>query len=172
MNGYGERCGNANLVSIVPALQLKMGFDSIEREQLERLTEVSHLVDELCNVTPNPNAPYVGTNSFAHKGGMHVAGVNRDARTFEHVDPSEVGADRRMLISELSGRGTVQARADLTGVELDDETASRVVEQVKELEHRGYQLEAADGSFDLLIQRETGGGTGLFPAPALPRTLG
>src|SRR4051812_2446459 len=151
MNGYGERCGNANLVSIVPALQLKMGYDCIEPERLKRLTEVAHLVDELCNVTPNPNQPYVGANAFAHKGGMHVAGVNRDARTFEHVDPTEVGADRRVLISELSGKGTVQARASV-----DDSPATRVVERVKEMESRGYQFEAADGSFDLLIRKETG----------------
>ncbi|HEY8769647.1 MAG TPA: citramalate synthase [Thermoleophilaceae bacterium] len=151
MNGYGERCGNANLVSIAPALQLKLGYDCIEPERLRRLTEVAHLVDELCNVTPNPNQPYVGANAFAHKGGMHVAGVNRDARTFEHMDPAEVGAGRRVLISELSGKGTVQARAAV-----DDGTATRVVERVKEMESRGYQFEAADGSFDLLIRKETG----------------
>ncbi|HEY1357495.1 MAG TPA: citramalate synthase [Thermoleophilaceae bacterium] len=151
MNGYGERCGNANLISIVPGLQLKLGFDCIEPEQLARLTEVAHLVDELCNVSPNPNQPYVGANAFAHKGGMHVAGVNRDSRTFEHLDPTLVGADSRVLVSELSGKGSVQARA-----EVDDETAARVVERVKELEHRGYHLEAADGSFDLLIRKETG----------------
>jgi 2-isopropylmalate synthase len=108
-------------------------------------------VDELCNVTPNPNQPYVGANAFAHKGGMHVAGVNRDARTFEHVEPAEVGADRRVLVSELSGKGTVQARADV-----DDQTAARVIDRVKEMENRGYQFEAADGSFDLLIRKETG----------------
>jgi 2-isopropylmalate synthase len=151
MNGYGERCGNANLVSIIPALELKLGLDAIGRERLRGLTETAHLLDELCNVTPNVNQPYVGANAFAHKGGMHVAGVNRDARTFEHVDPSDVGADRRVLVSELSGKGTVQARADV-----DDATAGRVVERVKELESRGYQFEAADGSFDLLIRRETG----------------
>jgi 2-isopropylmalate synthase len=151
MNGYGERCGNANLVTIVPTLELKMGRESIGRERLRRLTEVAHLVDELCNVTPNPNQPYVGANAFAHKGGMHVAGVSRDARTFEHVDPAEVGADRRVLVSELSGKGTVQARADV-----DPDTAARVVDRVKALEHEGYQFEAADGSFDLLIRKETG----------------
>ena len=118
---------------------------------------MSHLVDELCNVTPNPNQPYVGANAFAHKGGMHVAGVNRDARTFEHIDPADVGADRRVLVSELSGKGTVSARADV-----DDETAARVVDRVKELEHRGYQFEAADGSFDLLIRKETGDYEPLF----------
>jgi 2-isopropylmalate synthase len=151
MNGYGERCGNANLISILPALELKLGYESIGRNRLQRLTETAHLVDELCNVTPNPNQPYVGANAFAHKGGMHVAGINRDARTFEHIEPGDVGADRRVLVSELSGKGTVQARADVDG-----ETAGRVVERVKELEHRGYQFEAADGSFDLLIRKETG----------------
>jgi 2-isopropylmalate synthase len=151
INGYGERCGNCNLATVIPALELKLGHESIGPERLRRLTETAHLVDELCNVTPNPNQPYVGANAFAHKGGMHVAGVNRDARTFEHIDPAEVGADRRVLVSELSGKGTVQARADV-----DDGTASRVIERVKELEHRGYQFEAADGSFDLLIRKETG----------------
>ena len=151
MNGFGERCGNANLISIVPALELKMGFETIGRERLQRLTEIAHLMDDLCNVTPNPNQPYVGANAFAHKGGMHVAGINRDARTFEHIEPADVGADRRVLVSELSGKGTVQARADVDG-----ETAARVIERVKELEHRGYQFEAADGSFDLLIRKETG----------------
>ena len=87
MNGFGERCGNANLISILPALDLKMGYESIGRERLQRLTEIAHLMDELCNVTPNPNQPYVGANAFAHKGGMHVAGINRDARTFEHIEP-------------------------------------------------------------------------------------
>jgi 2-isopropylmalate synthase len=162
MNGYGERCGNANLVSILPALQLKMGFDCVAPDRLSRLTETAHLVDELCNVTPNPNQPYVGTNAFAHKGGMHVAGVSRDARTFEHVGPEAVGAERRTLISELSGKGTVQARAEQTGVELEEKVASRLVERVKDLEHRGYHLEAADGSFDLLIRKENGDYEPLF----------
>ena len=162
MNGYGERCGNANLVSIVPALQLKMRFSCIDPERLGRLTEVAHLVDELSNMTPNPNQPYVGANAFAHKGGMHAAGVNRDARTFEHVDPAAVGADRRVLVSELAGKGTVRTRAEQTGVALDDARAERVVETVKDLEHRGYHLEAADGSFDLLIRKETGDYQPLF----------
>jgi 2-isopropylmalate synthase len=157
INGYGERCGNANLITILPTLELKMGYECIGPERLRRLTEVSHLVDDLCNVTPNANQPYVGANAFAHKGGMHVAGVNRDARTFEHIDPADVGAGRRVLVSELSGKGTVHARADV-----DDPTATRVVERVKELEHAGYQFEAADGSFDLLIRKETGDYEPLF----------
>jgi 2-isopropylmalate synthase len=162
MNGYGERCGNANLVSILPALQLKMGFECVPEERLQRLTETAHLIDELCNFSPNPNQPYVGRNAFAHKGGMHVAGVNQDPRTFEHVAPEAVGNDRAILISELSGKGTVHTRAEQTGVELDEESAARVVERVKALEHAGYQFEAADGSFDLLIRKETGGYEPLF----------
>jgi 2-isopropylmalate synthase len=151
MNGYGERCGNANLTSIVPSLQLKLGHDCLPT--LEGLTEAAHYLDELLNLTPDPNQPYVGKNAFAHKGGMHVAGVNADPATFEHIDPAAVGNSREVLISELSGKGTVIAHA---GGALDDATATRVVERVKELEHRGFQFEAADGSFDLLIRRESG----------------
>ncbi len=162
MNGYGERCGNANLVSIVPALELRMGFRCVGAERLARLTETAHLVDEICNVAPHPNQPYVGRNAFAHKGGMHVAGVMRDARTFEHVDPVTVGNDRSVLVSELSGRGTVRARAEQAGIELDEPAAERAVERLKALEHRGFQFEAADGSFDLLIRKESGDYEPLF----------
>jgi 2-isopropylmalate synthase len=162
VNGYGERCGNANLVTILPALQLKLGFDCIPADRMRSLTETAHLVDEISNVAPNPNQPYVGRNAFAHKGGMHVAGIMADARTFEHMDPAAVGNDRSLLISELSGKGTVQARAEQSGLELDADTAARVVDRVKALEHSGYQFEAADGSFDLLIRRETGDYEPLF----------
>src|SRR3954447_6927094 len=162
MNGYGERCGNANLVSILPALQLKLGFDCIPPQRMRSLTETAHLVDEISNVAPNPNQPYVGRNAFAHKGGMHVAGIMADARTFEHLDPDDVGNARDLLVSELSGKGTVQARAEQRGLDLDAATAGRVVDTVKALEHRGYQFEAADGSFDLLIRRETGDYRPLF----------
>jgi 2-isopropylmalate synthase len=154
MNGYGERCGNANLVSIVPNLQLKMGHECLP--SLAGLTEAAHFLDELLNFVPDPDQPYVGKNAFAHKGGLHVAGVNADPATFEHIDPAAVGNSREVLISELSGRGTVLSRAEQAGVAIDDAAASRVVERVKELEHRGFQFEAADGSFDLLIRRETG----------------
>jgi 2-isopropylmalate synthase len=156
MNGYGERCGNANLVTIIPNLQLKLGHECVSAEQLASLTEAAHFLDELLNFTPNPDQPYVGRNAFAHKGGMHVAGVNADPSTFEHVDPSVVGNDRELLVSELSGKGTVLARAADAGISLDDGTAARVVDRVKELEHRGYHYEAADGSFELLLRKETG----------------
>ncbi len=157
INGYGERCGNANLTSIVPGLQLKLGHDCLP--SLEGWTEAAHYLDELLNLNPDPNQPYVGKNAFAHKGGMHVAGVNADPATFEHIEPSAVGNSREVLVSELSGKGTVIAHA---GGSLDDATATRVVERVKELEHRGFQFEAADGSFDLLIRRETGDYEPLF----------
>jgi 2-isopropylmalate synthase len=166
VNGYGERCGNANLVTIIPALQLKLHADCLPPGNLRSLTETAHLIDEIANVTPNPNQPYVGKNAFAHKGGMHVAGIRQDARTFEHVDPALVGNDRDLLISELSGKGTVQARAGETGVQLDEKAAAQVVEHVKQLEHRGYQFEAADGSFDLLIRRATGDYEPLFTLEA------
>ena len=151
MNGYGERCGNANLVSIVPNLQLKLGHECLP--SLGGLTEASHLVAELLNRVPDADQPYVGKNAFAHKGGLHVAGVNADPATFEHVEPAAVGNAREVLISELAGKGTLIAHA---GGALDDAAAARVVERVKALEHEGFQFEAADGSLDLLIRRETG----------------
>jgi 2-isopropylmalate synthase len=157
MNGYGERTGNANLVSIIPSLQLKMGFECLS--DLTALTETAHYLDELLNFTPDPNQPYVGKNAFAHKGGMHVAGVNADPATFEHIDPAAVGNAREVLISELSGKGSVIARA---GGDLDEATAARVVERVKALENEGFHFEAADGSLDLLIRRETGDYEPLF----------
>jgi 2-isopropylmalate synthase len=156
MNGYGERCGNANLISIIPNLQLKLGYECLTDSELASLTPTAHYIAELLNFTPDPDAPYVGRNAFAHKGGMHVAGVSADPATFEHIDPEIVGNHREMLISELSGKGTVQSRAREAGMELDDEVASRVVERVKDLEHRGYHYEAADGSFELLLRKETG----------------
>jgi 2-isopropylmalate synthase len=154
MNGYGERCGNANLVTIVPNLQLKLGHDCVP--SLAGLTEASHLLDEMLNFPPEPNRPYVGANAFAHKGGMHVAGVNADPATFEHIDPATVGNTREILISELSGKGTVLARAHAAGIALDEAGAARLADRVKTLEHQGYHFEAADGSFDLLIRQETG----------------
>jgi 2-isopropylmalate synthase len=162
MNGVGERCGNANLVSILPSLQLKHGYECVSEEQLASLTEAAHFVDEVCNLTPDPNQPYVGRNAFAHGGGMHVAGVREDARTFEHVDPATVGNRRELLVSELSGKGTVLARAEEAGLEMGPDEARRAVERLKELEHRGYHFEAADASFDLLLRKETGDYEPLF----------
>ncbi len=162
MNGYGERTGNANLVSILPALQLKMGYDCVAPERLAVLTETAHLVDEICNLAPDPSQAYVGRNAFAHKGGMHAAGVEADARTFEHLDPRAVGNSREILISELAGRGSVTARAARAGIELDDAAVRRSIETIKEREHRGYSYEAADASFELLLRHEGGSYEPLF----------
>jgi 2-isopropylmalate synthase len=160
--GYGERCGNANLISIIPNLQLKLGYRVLTDAQLASLTSTANYLAELLNFTPDPDAPYVGRNAFAHKGGMHVAGVTADPATFEHVEPAVVGNRRELLISELSGKGTVQARARDAGLELDDDGAGQVVERVKELEHRGYHYEAADGSFELLLRKQSGDYEPLF----------
>jgi 2-isopropylmalate synthase len=162
VNGYGERCGNANLASILPALQLKMGFEVVPAEQLAGLTTTAHLLDELCNVPPDPSQPYVGRNAFAHKAGMHAAGLAADTRTFEHLEPAEVGNDREILVSELSGKATIRSQAERAGLELDDEAAGRAVERLKEREHRGYHYEAAPASFELLLRRESGSYQPLF----------
>ncbi len=162
INGYGERCGNANLISIIPNLQLKLGYECLTDAQLHSLTPTANYIAELLNFTPDPDAPYVGRNAFAHKGGMHVAGVSADPATFEHIAPEVVGNQREMLISELSGKGTVVERAREAGLELDDTRAAAVVERVKELEHRGYHYEAAGGSFELLLRKETGDYEPLF----------
>jgi len=156
MNGYGERCGNANLVSIIPALQLKMGYQVLEPDQLARLSFVSHEIADLVNVPLPADSPYVGRSAFAHKGGMHVAGISSDARTFEHLDPAEVGNARVVLASELSGKATILARADELGIEMSDESARDALEVLKQREHEGYHYEAADASFELLLRRTTG----------------
>jgi 2-isopropylmalate synthase len=156
MNGYGERCGNANLVSIVPALQLKMGLPVVSAEQLERLTETAHFVADIVNVSLWAHAPYVGRAAFAHKGGLHVAAVEQAPQTFEHVDPAAVGNEQRVLVSELSGRGAVLRKAQEMGVPLaaDDERVGSLLKRLKDREHRGYHYEAADASFDLLLRGE------------------
>jgi 2-isopropylmalate synthase len=156
INGIGERTGNANLVTIIADLQLKMGFEVLAPERLERLTETAHFLDELLNRSPNPAQPYVGKHAFAHKAGLHTAGVRADAQTFEHVDPALVGNRRDVLISELSGRATIVEKAREVGIAADEEFSARVLERVKELEHQGFQFEAADGSFELLMRREAG----------------
>jgi 2-isopropylmalate synthase len=162
VNGYGERTGNANLISIIANLQLKLGYRCLSDEQMGRLTQTAHFIDELLNFTPDPNQPYVGRNAFAHKGGMHVAGVSADAATFEHVDPAVVGNERALLVSELAGRASVVEKAVAVGLDLDDAAVARVLERVKTLEHEGYQFEAADGSLELLMRRETGDCERLF----------
>jgi 2-isopropylmalate synthase len=162
INGIGERTGNANLVTIIADLQLKMNCQVLEPARLARLTETAHFLDELLNRAPNPAQPYVGKHAFAHKAGMHAAGVKADAQTFEHVDPTVVGNGSDVIISELAGRATVVEKARQAGIDADDELARRVLERVKGLEHEGFQFEAADGSFELLIRDEAGEENRLF----------
>ena len=159
INGIGERTGNANLVTIIADLQLKMGVEVLPPERLARLTETAHFVDELLNRTPNPAQPYVGKHAFAHKAGLHAAGIQADESTFEHVDPAQVGNSRDVLVSELSGKATIAEKAAEAGIGPDggsDEFAQRVLGRVKELEHEGFQFEAADGSLELLMRKEAG----------------
>jgi 2-isopropylmalate synthase len=167
INGIGERTGNANLVTIIADLQLKMGVELLSPERLARLTETAHFVDELLNRSPDPAQPYVGKNAFAHKAGLHAAGVRADAQTFEHTDPVAVGNRRDVLISELSGKGTIAEKAADARISPSDGAQSeafvqRVLERVKELEHEGFQFEAADGSFELLMRKEAGSYEPLF----------
>jgi 2-isopropylmalate synthase len=156
INGYGERCGNANLASILPALQLKMGFDVVGPEQLATLTPTAHYLDDLCNLASDPDRPYVGRNAFAHKAGMHAAGVAADASTFEHLDPAAVGNERDIVASELAGKATVHSQAERAGIELDEEATTRAMQRLKEREHHGYHYEAAPASFELLLRHEAG----------------
>ena len=152
INGYGERCGNANLVSVVAALQLKMGHTCVEEGSLARLTELSRAVAEIANMRPDPHAPYVGASAFAHKGGVHVAAVEKVKASYEHIPPEQVGNLRKVVISELSGRVNVRVRAAEMGLEVRGAEAA-VLARIKELENRGYQFEAAEGSFELLVRR-------------------
>ncbi|MDR0787915.1 MAG: citramalate synthase [Gemmatimonadota bacterium] len=152
INGYGERCGNMDLVPLVANLQLKLGYDCISEEQLARLTEVSHFVADVANLNPDAHAPYVGRSAFAHKGGIHVAAVHKFRSSYEHVDPALVGNETRVVVSELAGRRNVHMRAEALGLPLDGREQA-VLSQIKELEANGFQFEAADGSFELLIRR-------------------
>ncbi len=156
INGYGERCGNANLVSIIPSLALKMGYEVLAPAKLEQVTAVSHFVAEMANLPPDMWAPYVGHNAFAHKGGMHASAILHDPGTYEHTEPELVGNARHVPVSELSGRGTIIAKAAEFGVEVEAGQVAGILEKLKELEHRGYHFEVADGSFELLVARELG----------------
>ena len=153
INGYGERCGNANLCTIMPNLNLKMGIECVSEEQLKGLTKLSRFVAELANIAPAEQQPYVGYNAFAHKGGIHIDAVSKMPATYEHADPLQVGNKRRILVSELGGRSTITLKTNQNNFKLDKgrpETAS-VLQRIKEMEHYGYQFEGAEGSFELLV---------------------
>jgi 2-isopropylmalate synthase len=155
INGYGERCGNANLCSVIPNIELKLGMRSIGKKKLKHLTEVSHYVSELANLIPRHDLPYVGKSAFAHKGGIHVSAVMKEASAYEHIDPAVVGNERRVLVSELSGKSNVIYKAEELGLEIDKSSphAKLVLEKLKEMEHEGYQFEGAEASFEILFNK-------------------
>ena len=155
INGYGERCGNANLCSIIPDLKLKMGIDCVTDEQLARLTEVSHFVSEAANLVPDPFLPYVGASAFSHKAGYHVDGVTKWANAYQHIDPSLVGNQQRAVVSELSGKRNITYKAKELGIDLSSSAkeTQKLLEQVKLLESRGFQYENAEASFEVLLRR-------------------
>ncbi|MGM3308652.1 citramalate synthase [Anabaena sp. WFMT] len=158
INGYGERCGNANLCSLIPNLQLKLGYSCIGGHQLNQLTEASRFVSEVVNLAPDEHAPFVGRSAFAHKGGIHVSAVERNPLTYEHIQPEQVGNLRRIVISEQSGLSNVLAKARTFGIELDKENpqARQILQRMKDLESEGYQFEAAEASFILLMYEALG----------------
>lgn len=162
INGYGERVGNCNLVSVIPNLQLKMDCEGVPN--LRALRELSLFVDELANVSPDIRAPFVGTAAFTHKGGLHVHAVQKLARTYEHIDPALVGNRQSIVVSDMSGQSNILAKAAALGFHLSKGApeVARILKEVKRLENMGYEFEAADGSFELLVRRQLGQSTALF----------
>ena len=158
INGYGERCGNANLCSLIPNLQLKLGYRCIEDNRLSQLTETSRFVSEVVNLAPDEHAPFVGRSAFAHKGGLHVSAVERNPLTYEHMQPEQVGNRRRIVISEQSGMSNVLAKARTFGIDLDknNPTTGQILQRLKVLESEGFQFEAAEASFELLMREALG----------------
>jgi 2-isopropylmalate synthase len=155
INGYGERCGNADLCAIIPALKLKMNIDCVTDEQLRKLTEVSHYVSEVANLPPNPYAPYVGASAFSHKAGYHMDGIVKWTDAYQHIEPEKVGNVQRTVVSELSGKRNITQIAEQLGVKLDSKSpqTKALLEKVKQMESRGFQYENAGASFELLLHR-------------------
>ncbi|ADR18781.1 citramalate synthase [Calditerrivibrio nitroreducens] len=158
INGYGERCGNANLCSIIPNLQLKYGYQCVSEDQLKKLVKISRLVNELGNLKHNIHQPYVGRSAFAHKGGVHVSAILKNSRTYEHIEPELVGNKQRVLISDLSGKSNLIYKARDFGLEIDqnDPNLNTILEKLKELENKGFQFEGAEASFELLVRKGLG----------------
>ncbi len=163
-NGYGERCGNANLCTVIPTLELKLGRRTIGREKLRELMEFSRFLSEIANVYHDHRQPYVGESAFAHKGGVHIDAMTKDPRCYEHCDPEAVGNERRFLVSDQSGASAIVSKLARVcpGLNKRDPLAQQVLSQVKRLEHEGYQFEAAEGSFELLARRVMGAYQDLF----------
>ncbi|HUB67077.1 MAG TPA: citramalate synthase [Candidatus Methylacidiphilales bacterium] len=158
VNGYGERTGNCNLVTAIANLQLKMDRRVVSDENLARLRDLSLFVDEIANQRPSGRAPFVGSAAFAHKGGIHVNAVNKLARSYEHIEPARVGNSQRVLVGELAGRANIMLKARTLGLKLEEKSpeAMKVLDRIKHLENEGYEFEAADGSFELLVRKELG----------------
>jgi len=155
INGYGERCGNANLCSVLPALKLKLSSDYLPNIELDKLTGLSRYISEEANLPHRYNAPYVGQSAFAHKGGIHVSAIRKNSKCYEHITPELVGNTQRILISELSGQSNILSKAEKYGLDLEHLTpkAQAIVQKLKEMEHLGYQFEAAEGSFEILMKK-------------------
>ncbi|MFA5890114.1 MAG: citramalate synthase [Actinomycetota bacterium] len=158
INGIGERCGNANLLTIIGNLALKSGLEVLDAEHLAKLTTVHYAVAEICNIAPDAHQPYVGASAFATKAGLHTSGLAKLEGAYEHVDPGLVGNGRRLLVSELSGRSTIVLKGKEIGIDLESDpgTAAAILSAVKDLEHAGYHFEAADASLELLMRRHAG----------------
>lgn len=158
INGYGERCGNANLCTLIPNFQLKLGYCCVQDEQLAQLTGSSRLISEIVNLAPDDHAPFVGQSAFAHKGGIHVSAVERNPLTYEHIAPESIGNQRRIVISDQAGLSNVLVKARSFGINLDkqDPACRQILQRLKTLENEGYQFEAAEASFDLLMREALG----------------
>jgi len=158
INGYGERCGNADLTSVIGNLQLKMGYSCIEEDRMKQLTDLSRFVSEVANVPPLNQRPFVGKSAFAHKGGVHVSAVMKLPEAYEHIPPNRVGNRRRVLVSDLSGRSNIDFKAGEMGISLGGNgyDSEKIVQEVKKLEDQGYEFDAAEGSLELLMKKVTG----------------
>ncbi|MDD3725862.1 MAG: citramalate synthase [Candidatus Ratteibacteria bacterium] len=156
INGVGERCGNADLSVIIPILQLKMGYRCVAEDKMSRITEVSRFIYEVANIVPPNSQPFVGMSAFAHKGGVHIDAVNKNPETYEHIDPAKVGNERRILLSELSGKSTILHKAKKYNLDKNPEIIKKILDRIMNLENDGYQFEAADGSFDIIVKKALG----------------
>ena len=163
-NGYGERCGNANLTTLIANLELKMGHTTIGKERLTQLTSAARFIAELANLPLRGDQAYVGHSAFAHKGGVHVNAVLKDSTTYEHISPKAVGNRQRVLLSDLSGKGSILYKLKQHGLEdrLDDAARRHLLDRIKQMEFQGYELEAAEGTFELLVREALRPGLNLF----------
>ncbi len=156
INGYGERTGNADLCSVIPDLVFKKDLPALSQSRLEKLTPISHHIAEIANLSLDPHKPYVGASAFAHKAGLHTSAIARRPDAYEHINPDRVGNTTRMVVSEMAGKSTIIAKAKEQGIDFDESLAATLLVEVKDMENRGYQIEAADGTFELMVRRAMG----------------